>query len=235
MLNERIEASRIPTLDERARNLDQRSHHGHDDDAGFQHPSATDRDHLARIVTGSDLAKSAHGRGISPVNGQIQYGLFRPMTSAPTPAASNLDLPLSLALEERQALEDVLALAEAIAHDNLPVVATREPLPAGDICHFATPVRFGRRRTDQFGHLELTNAWLTFRAALDVSVSWSEVAHVHCAGREVEITLVDSTRLLRFWCPCLSDAARACVLAEHLASVARQRAIITDTACHAWV
>ncbi len=168
------------------------------------------------------------------MNGQIQYGLFRPPTSAPTPAAVNLDLPQGLEPEERQARQDALALADDIAHDTLPVVATRESLPAGDVCHFATPARFGRRRTDQSGHLELTHAWLTFRAVLDVSVSWSQVAHVHRDGREVEITLVDSTRPLRFWCPSLSDAARAAVLAGHFSSVARERALATDTTSHAW-
>ncbi len=168
------------------------------------------------------------------MNGQIQYGLFRPLTSGPTPAAVNRDLRPSLE-QERQARQDALALADDIAHGNLPVVATREPLPAGDVCHFATRARFGRRRTDQSGHLELTNTWFTFRAALDVSVSWSQVAHVHLDGREVAIALVDSTRLLRFWCPGLSDAARAAVLAEHFSSIAREQAMATDTTCHAWV
>ena len=138
-------------------------------------------------------------------------------------------------LEDIRACADGLDLADEIARDNLPVVATIEPLPAGDVCHFATPVRFGRRRTDRFGHLQLTNGWLTFRAALDLSVAWSEVEHVHHAGREVEIALVDSKRLLRFWCLCLTDAARAAVLAEHFARVARRRTIIADATCHAWV
>lgn len=196
------------------------------------------------------------------MNGQIQYGLFRSMTSAPTREPANLDHPRRLAafrhelhvvsshpsranleqitmrvrelnlqdeaigdeLEEIRACTDALDLADDIARGHLPVVTTSEKLPAGDVCHLATPVRFGRRRTDQFGHLELTNAWLTFRAALDVSVAWSEIAHVHRIGREVEVTLADSTRLLRFWCPCLADAARAAVLAQHFAGAARGRA-----------
>ena len=205
------------------------------------------------------------------MNGQIQYGLFRSMTSAPTREPANLDLPRHLAtfrhelrvasshpsranlqqlttlvrelnlqdedigdeLEEIRACTAALDLADDIARHILPLVATGETLPAGDVCHFATPVRFGRRRTDQFGHLELTNAWLKFRAALDVSVAWSEVAHVHRHGREVEVALADSTRLLRFWCPCLIDAARAAVLAEHFAGAARGR--VLDTTCPASV
>ena len=103
------------------------------------------------------------------------------------------------------------------------------------VCPFTTPVRFGRRRTDQFGHLELTSGWLRFKSVLDVSVAWSEVERVYRAGREVEIALADSTRLLRFWCPCLTDAARAAALAEHFARVARGRSITADTALHACV
>ena len=65
---------------------------------------------------------------------------------------------------------------------------------------------------------------MKFHAVIDVSVAWSEVAHVHRLGREVTITLVDSTRQLRFWCPCLTDAARAAVLAQHFARPSRGHA-----------
>lgn len=207
------------------------------------------------------------------MNGQIQYGLFRSMTSPVTHGPANLDLPRRLAafrhelhlagsrpsrialehlttvvrelnlqdqdieeeLEEIRACADGLDLSDEIARGSLPVVATGDSLPARDVCHFATPVRFGRRRTDQFGHLQLTDGRLKFRAVLDVSVAWSEVALVHRTGREVEIALVASTRLMRFWCPCLTDAARAAVLAEHFARVARGRAVDADAASHAWV
>jgi hypothetical protein len=138
-------------------------------------------------------------------------------------------------LEEIHACASALDLADAIARGELPLAATIDRLPAGDSCHFASPVRFGRRRTDQFGHLELTTAWLKFHAVIDLSVAWSEVAHVHRLGREVTITLVDSTRLLRFWCPCLADAARAAVLAHHFARPSRGHATAPDATCHAWV
>ena len=127
------------------------------------------------------------------MNGQIQYGLFRSMTSAPTREPANLDLPRRLAafrhellvassqpsranleqlttllrelnlqeediedeLEEMRACTEALDLADDITRHILPLVAAHATLPAGDVCHCATPVRFGRRRTDQFGHLEL--------------------------------------------------------------------------------
>jgi hypothetical protein len=138
-------------------------------------------------------------------------------------------------LEEIHARAEALALTEAIACGRLPVVPTRDALPAGDVCHFATPVRFGRRRTDQFGHLELTNRCLTFKAALDISLAWSEVARVQRTGREVAITLGDSTRLLRFCCPCVTDAARAAVLASHFVAAARSGGAAANAAYHAWL
>jgi hypothetical protein len=138
-------------------------------------------------------------------------------------------------LEELRACADALDLADDITRGAMPIVDTHEPLPAGDVCHFATPVRFGRRRTDQFGHLELTNARLKFRAALDVSVAWTEIGHIHRVGRELVIGLADSARLLRFWCPSVADAARAAVFAEHFARTARSRTSSADTTYHAWV
>ena len=50
-----------------------------------------------------------------------------------------------------------------------------------DPCHFATPVRFGRRRTDQVGHLVFTSAWLRFRGTVDFAVAW-EMASVRPAA-----------------------------------------------------
>ncbi len=118
---------------------------------------------------------------------------------------------------------DALDLAGEIARDALPVVTSREPLAPGDRCHFVTPVRFGRRRADQFGHLSLTSGWLKFRGALDISVAWTEVTDVQRAGREIIVSLHDSKRVLRFSCHSESEAARAGVLAQHLASISGQR------------
>ena len=145
------------------------------------------------------------------MNGQIQYGLFRSLTSGLTPA---------LDPEESQTRFEVLELTGQIARLGLPLVTPPEPLPAGDTCHYLTPVRFGRRRSDQFGHLQLTNAWLKFRGALDVSVSWSEIARVERHGREITVTLVDSPRLFRFVCPSLADAGRGAVIAGYLTASA---------------
>jgi hypothetical protein len=118
---------------------------------------------------------------------------------------------------------DALDLAAQIARDALPVVTSSEPLAPGDLCHFVAPVRFGRRRADQFGHLSLTSGWLKFRGALDVSVAWTEVAAIQRAGREIIVSLHDSQRVLRFSCHSESEAARAGVLAQHLVSAAAPR------------
>ena len=89
-----------------------------------------------------------------------------------------------------------------------------------DDCHLSTPVRFGRRKTDQFGHLVLSTAWLTFQGRVDLSVSWAEVAEVQQAEDHVIVALHQTRRLLRFCCGGRDEAARAAVVARHLAAIA---------------
>lgn len=87
------------------------------------------------------------------------------------------------------------------------------------------------RRLGQFRHklnllettLLLTSRYLKFRGAIDVSVSWSEVADVQRAGAVLVVSLHESTRMLRFSCHSDSEAARAGVLAQHLANRSRPR------------
>jgi hypothetical protein len=125
-------------------------------------------------------------------------------------------------LAEIRASFEALDLADQIAHGALPVAASLDARPHKNACHFFTPVRFGRRRSDQIGHLELTQTWLKFHGALDVSVVWSEVGAVQRNGRDIVVSLVDSKRLLRFSCHALSEAARGAVIATHLANAARE-------------
>jgi hypothetical protein len=125
-------------------------------------------------------------------------------------------------LAQVRASLEALTLREQIEAGRLPVVKPSGPLPPGDDCHFMAPVRFGRRKSDQFGHLLLTTGWLKYRGTLDVSVAWSEVAEVQRAGRDLIVALQDSRRLLRFCCHEVEEAARAGVIAEHLARAARE-------------
>jgi hypothetical protein len=111
--------------------------------------------------------------------------------------------------------------ATRLEHGDLPTVKPPDPIAPGDTCHYLAPVRFGRRRSDQYGHLVLTAGWLKFRGTLDVSVSWSEVARVDRMSREVVVSLEDSRRLLRFSCHSETEAARGVLLARHLARSAR--------------
>lgn len=142
-----------------------------------------------------------------------------------------LDLRRDLGLQDEEVSDelaqihaalDALALREQLQGGTMPTVTGVEALPAGDQCHFMCPVRYGRRRSDQFGHLMLTSAWLKFRGPLDVSVMWSDVHAVQRAGREVIVDLKDDSRTLRFSCPTVEDAARASVLADHLVRAAAQ-------------
>jgi hypothetical protein len=88
-----------------------------------------------------------------------------------------------------------------------------------DHCHFMTPVRFGRRRTDQVGHLAMTTTWLTFRGTVELSVSWAEISNVQHAGRDVIVSLQGTRRLLRFCCPGDEEAMRGAVIARHLTEI----------------
>jgi hypothetical protein len=188
------------------------------------------------------------------VNGQIQYGNARPLTSGGTPLQPSSDTAARLgsfrhevrrairrperetlaALEERarelrlrdediqperdeiRIALDALDFDERVTVEGLPVVASTDRLPAGQSCHFATPVRFGRRRGDQIGHVEFTTSRLKFHGALDVSVVWSEVASVERDSRDIIIALLDSRRVLRFSCHSAEEAARGMVVARHL-------------------
>jgi hypothetical protein len=114
----------------------------------------------------------------------------------------------------------------------LPKVTAPDPLAPGDECHFVTPVRFGRRRADHYGHLVLTSGWLKFRGTVDVSVAWGEVADVQGVRREVIVSLRDSRRLLRFSCHSDAEAARGVLLAKHLAQSAERATAESDTSFH---
>jgi len=123
------------------------------------------------------------------------------------------------------------ATTELLTHlrrGELPKVLAPDPLAPGDECHFVTPVRFGRRRADQYGHLVLTSGWLKFRGTIDVSVTWDEVADVQRARREIVVSLRDSRRLLRFSCHSDSEAVRGALIAEHLAQSAQRATAESD-------
>ncbi|MBI4265019.1 MAG: hypothetical protein HY657_11650 [Acidobacteria bacterium] len=133
------------------------------------------------------------------------------------------DDTISAELAEIRASFEALDLADQIARSGLPVVVSLGGLAEGDLCHFVTPVRFGRRRSDQIGHLELTSGWLKFHGALDVSVVWTEVSDVHRADRDIVVALADSRRVLRFCCHAVGEAARGAVVGTYLANAARGR------------
>jgi hypothetical protein len=121
---------------------------------------------------------------------------------------------------EIQASFAALDLTDRIGRGDLPIVESLCPLAADDRCHFVTPVRFGRRRSDQVGHLELTTYWLKFHGALDVNIVWTEVAVAQRSGRDIIVSLIDSKRLLRFSCHALGEAAQGAVMAAYLARTA---------------
>lgn len=98
---------------------------------------------------------------------------------------------------------------------------TNGGLHQDDPCHLSMPVRFGRRRTDQVGHLVFTSAWLRFHGTVDFAVSWVEVATVAQDGRDLVVSLHGTRRTLRFCCQGEPEAVRARATALHLAALAQ--------------
>jgi hypothetical protein len=155
------------------------------------------------------------------VSGQIQYGVSCALTSGTTPQRDEL--------EERLALLEAVDLMDRLAREGPPVVVPAIELPPGEPCHFVAAVRVGRRRGDQFGHLELTGRWLKFHGALDLSIVWDEIADVRRTGRDIQVSLTDSRRAFRFSCHTLGEAVRGSVIARYLLG----RALATETGAEA--
>lgn len=166
-----------------------------------------------------------------------RIGLFRHAINAIGDAPGRRDLELLLQYARTLELKDeevaaeltsirasmaALDLADTVARGTLPVLDS-ETLAPGDTCHFSAPVRFGRRRGDQFGHLLLTGGWVKFRGPVDLSVAWSEVGRVERSGQEIVIGIQGTRRTLRFTCQTLAEAARGGVLADYLAKQARDQ------------
>ena len=112
------------------------------------------------------------------------------------------------------------------------MVKALDPLAPGDECHFVSPVRFGRRRADHYGHLVLTSGWLKYRGTVDFSVTWGEVADVQRVRREIVVSLRDSRRLLRFSCHSEAEAERGVLIAQHLTQSAQPATADSDTSFH---
>jgi hypothetical protein len=136
-----------------------------------------------------------------------------------------LDLPRELNLPEQDIADDLvrvraslaaLTLTEEIAAGRMPLVQMTAASTPGAVGHFQTSVRFGRRRSDQFGQLMMTRDLLTFRGPTGLSVAWTEVVDVQRAGADLIVTLADRGRSLRFSCDSVDHAARGGVIAEHL-------------------
>jgi hypothetical protein len=197
------------------------------------------------LILAMTLPRNAERAGQDRVRRLAQFRHeLNAIGDAPTPAALQrlLARPAELGLRHEEVEEELgqvraaieaLELQARIARGDMPGADPPDPLAPGDVCHFVAAVRFGRRRSDQFGHLVLTAGWMKFRGALDVSVAWSEVASVRRDGPEIVIRLQDSRRVLRFSCGSYAEAARGGVIADHLARAARDDAPSEPAACHA--
>jgi hypothetical protein len=142
-------------------------------------------------------------------------------------------MTLSRNPDEEAADLEAVELAHRLQNGEVPAATAPDPLAPGDICYFVAPVRFGRRRADQYGHLVMTAGWLKFRGVQDLSVAWAEVAQAQRAGREIVLSFDGSRRLLRFACHSISEAARGGAIAQHLVRNARLHTIDLQAGHHA--
>ena len=82
------------------------------------------------------------------------------------------------------------------------------------------PVRFGRRKTDQVGHLVLADDGLTFHGSVDLTVTWPEISRVEHHDQHIVVSLQGTRKTLQFSCQTDDDAMRGAVVADHLAALA---------------
>jgi len=148
-----------------------------------------------------------------------------------------LTLARTLGLREEDIIDDVArvraamaaaAMRNEIAVGRMPVVQIESALPPGDVCHFAAPVRTGRRRTDQAGRLLLTSSWLKFSGTNDLSIAWTQVDEVRRSGNDLVVSVGDRTRGCRLSFPTLEDAARCSVIAAHLSELAQTGSLAVE-------
>jgi hypothetical protein len=93
-------------------------------------------------------------------------------------------------------------------------------LPGDELSHLAIPVRFGRRKTDQVGHLIFAGRSLLFHGTVDMRISWSEVSRIDHTGRDLVVAFHGTQRTMRFCCQSDEEAMQAGVLGAHLAAIA---------------
>ena len=89
-------------------------------------------------------------------------------------------------------------------------------LSAREVPFVSAPVRCGRRRHDEVGHLEITNLRLRIRAAIDVNIAWGDVAGIEHADRDMVVSIRDRRRKYRFCFHTGEEANQVTLLARSL-------------------
>ena len=88
-----------------------------------------------------------------------------------------------------------------------------------ELPYVAAPVRCGRRRHDEVGHLELTNLRLRIHAAIDVNIAWNDVAGIEHADRDMVVSIRDRRQKYRFCFHTCEEATQVTLLARSLLSL----------------
>ncbi len=94
---------------------------------------------------------------------------------------------------------------------------TPAPSPTDrEIAHFSAPVRSGRRRHDQIGHVEMTNVRLRFHGAIDINVAWDEVAGIERVERDLVVSVAGRRQQLRFCFYTTEEADQGALIARSM-------------------
>lgn len=88
--------------------------------------------------------------------------------------------------------------------------------PDSEVVYFSGPVRSGRRRHDQIGHLEMTNLRFRFHAAIDINVGWDEVAGIERVDRDLIVAVGDRPRQFRFCFHTAEEANQGALVARSI-------------------
>jgi hypothetical protein len=97
----------------------------------------------------------------------------------------------------------------------LPLTSIPSP-PSSEVACFTAPVRCGRRRHDEIGHIELTNHRLRFHGTKDINIAWADVATIDRVEREMVISLRERRRQFRFRFHTSDEALHGTELARQL-------------------
>jgi hypothetical protein len=158
----------------------------------------------------AEFCREARRLAVSGTLIEVEAALTRASSSGGAPDALELEVEM---LEGRR---DALRIAERVAREGLPIVATQHKALGGDTCHLIAPASLvGHESADTAGKLLLTSRRLLFLGGEGLYLAWSSLRSVTAEARDL---LVDTAHhdVHRLRCNTYGEAAAAAVIAREL-------------------